>query len=164
MPGLNLTCASKRNPMHQSVRWADEESRTVWMSVYNYPFNIMIMTSQERHRVSNHRQHKGLFIPQLAQSNKKENLSWRHHSSCLWRYYALLFRLPLMFILWWRHQMETFFALLALFEGNPPVIPLTKASDVELWCLPWSAPERTVVQTIETPVIWDAIGLNMTSL
>ena len=39
---------------------------------------------------------------------------------------------------WWRHQMETFSALLALCEGNSPVIgqwiPLTKASDAELWC------------------------------
>ena len=35
-------------------------------------------------------------------------------------------------------------------------IPLTKASDVELWCFPWSAPEQTVEEKIETPVIWDA--------
>ena len=34
-------------------------------------------------------------------------------------------------------------------------IPLTKASDAELWCFIWSAPE---------PVIWDAIALIMTSL
>ena len=34
-------------------------------------------------------------------------------------------------------------------------IPLTKASDVELWCFLWSAPEQTVEQTIETPVILD---------
>ena len=43
-------------------------------------------------------------------------------------------------------------------------IPLTKASDAELWCFPWSAPEQTVDQTIETPVIWDAITLIMMSL
>ena len=35
-------------------------------------------------------------------------------------------------------------------------IPLTKVSDAELWCFLWSAPEQTVEQTIETPVIWDA--------
>ena len=35
---------------------------------------------------------------------------------------------------WWRHQMETFSALLALCEGNPPV------TDAELWCFLWSAP------------------------
>ena len=43
-------------------------------------------------------------------------------------------------------------------------IPLTKASDAELWCFLWSAPEQTVVLTIEMPVIWDAIALIMTSL
>ena len=39
-----------------------------------------------------------------------------------------------------------------------------KASDAELWCYLWSAPEQTVEQTIETPVIWGAIALIMTSL
>ena len=43
-------------------------------------------------------------------------------------------------------------------------IPLTKASDVELWCFLWSPVEQTVEQTIEIPVIWDAITLIMTSL
>ena len=41
-------------------------------------------------------------------------------------------------------------------------IPLTKASDMEL--LFWSVPKQTVVQTIDTLVIWDAITLIMTSL
>ena len=44
-----------------------------------------------------------------------------------------------------------------------PVDPLTKASDAELWYFLWSAPEQTV-DTIETPVIWDAIVLIMVSL
>ena len=43
-------------------------------------------------------------------------------------------------------------------------IPLTKASDADIWCLLWSAPDPTVKQTIETPVIWDAIAHIMTSL
>ena len=43
-------------------------------------------------------------------------------------------------------------------------IPRTKASDAELWCLLWSAPELTAEQTMETPVIWDAFVLIMTSL
>ena len=66
--------------------------------------------------------------------------------------------------------METFSALVALCEGNSLVtsdghqwISLTKASDVER-CFLWSAPEQTAEQTIETPVIWDAIALIMTSL
>ena len=43
-------------------------------------------------------------------------------------------------------------------------IPLTKASDVELWCFLWSAPKQTVEQTIGKPVIWNAIALIMTSV
>ena len=34
------------------------------------------------------------------------------------------------------------------------LIPLTKASDAELWCFLWSAPQQTVRQIIEAPVIW----------
>ena len=40
----------------------------------------------------------------------------------------------------------------------------TKASDTELWCFLWSAPEQTFEYTIETPVIWDSIVLIMMSL
>ena len=42
---------------------------------------------------------------------------------------------------WWRHQMEIFFALLALCVENSPVTDeFTKASDAEFWCFLWSAP------------------------
>ena len=64
-------------------------------------------------------------------------------------------------------KWKPFSALLALCVGNPPVtggFPTQRASDAELWCLPWSAPEQTVEQTIATPVIWDAMALIMTSL
>ena len=47
---------------------------------------------------------------------------------------------------------------------GPRWIPRTKASDAELWCFLWSLPEPTIEQTMETPVIRDAIGLIMTSL
>ena len=43
-------------------------------------------------------------------------------------------------------------------------IPLTKASDAELWCFLWSAPTQTVEWTIDTLVIWDAITPIMMSL
>ena len=43
-------------------------------------------------------------------------------------------------------------------------IPLTKASDVELWWFLWSAPEQMVEQTMATPVISDAITLILKSL
>ena len=43
-------------------------------------------------------------------------------------------------------------------------ILLTKANDEKLWCFLWSAPEQTVGQTIETPMIWGAIAFIVTSL
>ena len=45
---------------------------------------------------------------------------------------------------WWRHQMETFSALLAICAGihRSPVNSPHKASDAELWCFLWSAPEK----------------------
>ena len=42
-------------------------------------------------------------------------------------------------------------------------IPLTKASDAELWHFLCS-PEQMVEHTVEMPVIWDAIALIATSL
>ena len=57
---------------------------------------------------------------------------------------------------WWRHQMETFAALLAICAGK-------KASDPEVWCFLWSAPERKIKQTIVRLAIWDAIAPIMTS-
>ena len=68
---------------------------------------------------------------------------------------------------WWRHQVETFFTLLAkVWEESTGHwrIPLTKASAAELWYFLWSAPEQKVEQTIETLVISDAIALIITSL
>ena len=53
-------------------------------------------------------------------------------------------------ISWWRHQFT-----------DHRWIPLIKASDAELWCFVWSAPQPAVGQTLETPVIWDAILLIM---
>ena len=41
-------------------------------------------------------------------------------------------------------------------------IPLTKASDAELWCFLWSSPEQTIEWITETLVIWDAIVPIMT--
>ena len=40
----------------------------------------------------------------------------------------------------------------------------SKISDAELWCFHWSASEHTVEQSIETPLILDAIALIMASL
>ena len=63
----------------------------------------------------------------------------------------------------WRHQMKTFSASLTLCEGNPPVDSSHKSQWRRALMFLWSAPEEMVEQTIETPVIWDAIALSMTS-
>ena len=45
--------------------------------------------------------------------------------------------------IWWRHQMDIFHitgCLCGDFTGHRR-IPLTKASDADLWCFLWSAPE-----------------------
>ena len=41
---------------------------------------------------------------------------------------------------------------------------LTKASDAQLWCFLWCAPEQMIQQTLETPVIWGVMELIVTSL
>ena len=40
----------------------------------------------------------------------------------------------------------------------------TKVSNAEHWCFLWTAPKYAVEQPFETPVIWDAIALIITSL
>ena len=63
--------------------------------------------------------------------------------------------------------MEIFSALLTHLWGESTGhrwIPLTKASDTELWCFLLSQLEQTFEQAIETRVIWDATALIITSL
>ena len=71
------------------------------------------------------------------------------------------------FASWWRHQMETFSALLALCAGNSPVPgefptqrPVTRSFDV-FFDLRLNKP---VCKTIVRLVIWDASAFIMTSL
>ena len=49
-----------------------------------------------------------------------------------------------IFFSWWRHQMETFSALLVIRAGLTGLrwIPHTKASDAELWCFLWSVSKK----------------------
>ena len=67
---------------------------------------------------------------------------------------------------WQCNHTEKFPALLAFVRGNhrSPADSPPKASYAELWCFLWSAPEQTIMQTIETLVIWDTIALIMTSV
>ena len=64
-------------------------------------------------------------------------------------------------VITWCYDMETFSALLALSDGNPPVtgwFPSRRARNVEIWrffCLC----EQTVEQTTELLLIWDVMTL-----
>ena len=87
----------------------------------------------------------------------------------LWpHYYALFSPQVSRKNTWWRHQMETFSALLAVCEGNSSVTdefpsqrPVTRRFDVFFDHL---CPQQTAEQTIETPVMWDTITPIMASL
>ena len=91
---------------------------------------------------------------------------WKHHDWPVTDEHEEQKGIRLIVGTWWRHQMETFSALLVLCEGihRSPVNSPHKGQRRGVWCLLWSAPEQTVEQSIETPVIWDAIALIMTSL
>ena len=43
---------------------------------------------------------------------------------------------------WWRHQIQTFSALLAFYVGNSPVSG--DSPPPELWCFLWSVPEEAI--------------------
>ena len=71
-------------------------------------------------------------------------------------------------ITWWRHQMETFSALLVLCEGNPAVTggfpsqrSVTQSFDV---FFDLRLNKRLRKQSRRHHMIWDAIALIMTSL
>ena len=97
---------------------------------------------------------------QLTMVNRHQSITgFSQRSLKLMHAYLQWDVVPWLRIPWWRHQMEPFppyepFALC----GEFPVarwIPLTKASDAELWCFLWFTPELinrthydvTVIQT-----------------
>ena len=74
-----------------------------------------------------------LFVKPFVEANIKENIQAPHS---------------------WHPVMETI---------DDWRIHPTMASEAELWCFLWSAPEQTVEWTIESPFIWDSIDLTMAS-
>ena len=65
---------------------------------------------------------------------------------------------------WWRHQMKSFPHTGPLW-GEPTRRKLdshTKTSDTKHWCFLWCSCEQTFEQTVEMPVIWDAMALIVT--
>ena len=73
--------------------------------------------------------------------------------------------LPCYCLPWWRHQMETFSALLVSLSGNPPVtggFPSQRPVTLSFGVLFDLRLNKTFKQTIDTLEIWDAIMLIMT--
>ena len=98
-----------------------------------------------------------------------EKLLWRQ-DGCSIRsshHYRMEFPAPVRYLLHGDDIKWTHFRIAGLLRGEftgHRWIPRTKASEAELWCFLWSAPAPTDEQTMETPVICDAIVLIMTSL
>ena len=89
--------------------------------------HIFTMPSHERHGVSSHRQPECLFNNLWRLTSQKKKLV----------IIEILWRTPPLADTWWRHQMETFSALLAISAGNSPVPgefpvqrPVTRRFDV----------------------------------
>ena len=84
-----------------------------------------------------------------------------YHSLIVGPFFRRLSRL-IAPVTWWRHQMKTFSALLALCERNPPVDSPHKGQvhGALMFSLIYVC---TNGWTIETLVIWDAVALIMTS-
>ena len=64
-------------------------------------------------------------------------------------------------VAWWRHQMETFSALLYLCKGNPPGHKCQWGGALFSLICAWTF---TVEQTIQALMIWDTIALIVTLL
>ena len=67
------------------------------------------------------------------------------------------FHLEWIVATWWRHQMETFSALLAICAGNSPVNSPHKGQRRGALMFLWFASESTVEKTLVRLGIWDAI-------
>ena len=80
-----------------------------------------------------------------------------NYTHCLYGYYWFIHVINAM-MGWLKHLI-----LMITSSNGPRWVPQTKASDAELWCLLWSAPEYTVECTIVRLVIWDPIAPIMTS-
>ena len=87
-----------------------------------------------------------IFFNNVAHSQTKPR-RWKHHRDD---------------VIKWKH-FPSYWPFVGDFTGHW-WIPSAKASGAELWYFLWSAPDQTVEQTIETPVIWDAIALIVASL
>ena len=132
---------NKRLSKHSRGRWFESPSRSLWCHCNAQPVVVQVYTKQ---------------IPAI-----------RDQTVPRWRCRSIVVGL---FCHWWLQDMVTS-SNWNIFRVTCPMcgeftghlwIPSTKASDAELWCFLWSAPEPIIEQRLETSVIWDAIALIMT--
>ena len=142
-----------------------------WMTIKGFPciwYTIICYTLDEIRSIQARflslracLQPRAWYIRIQAISNHKAD-QW--FSGITWTiFYNIQVHVP---IAWWRHQMETFSALLALCEGNhrSPVDSPHKGQWRGALMLSLICVEQMAEQTIETPVIWDTVATIMTSL
>ena len=89
--------------------------------------------------------------------------------ACATRNFAYLVRGPFNDTIWYTASIFRATVMMTSCEHFPRYWPFVMGTTSHRWIpltyasLLWSAPDQTVVQTIETLVIWDAIALIMTS-
>ena len=109
----------------------------------------------------------GEFSAQMASYAENVSIWWRHHGEAVMTCHTIEQSIVVVKdhydVIKWKH-FPRYWPFVRGIHRSPVDSPHTKASDAELWCFLWSAPEQTVEQTIETLAIWDAITLIMTSL
>ena len=150
----NFTCISYRTQIaHQSIeQWAWQWHHCIAFE----KINTAMPLGQERNKIQSYGDIYYLMKRTKNNQNVNATVAFNLVSPNRWVTECLL---------WWSNR--SIFRVTGLLCGEFPGhrwIPLTKASDAERSCFLWSAPEPTVGQMTETPVIWDAFALIMTSL
>ena len=85
-----------------------------------------------------------------------DSINWQPSSELYWLIKMLGYQFNMM-----TSSNGSIYRATGLSWGEFTSHPFTEASDAELWCFLLS--DQTVAQTVETPEIWDAIRLILTS-
>ena len=124
---------SKRLSKQSKRWWFKRRSRLLWRHCNDFQimviFNFCFLSSAERFRC------KQCYNVLLSSPRVACKICYIQLIYISLHFGGILIGFP-----WWRHQMETFSALLALLCGEFTGYR-TKASDAELWFFLWSAPE-----------------------
>ena len=119
-------CLNKRLSKQSSRWWFEAPSRALWRHCNDHPTSCIHIANS-------------LAIPSFP----KPTLNQKSSDPTSPRTFSCSINVNNWFLVtWWRHQMEAFSALLALYAGNSPVTGEFPAqSDAEFLCFLLSAPE-----------------------